>query len=43
MLAYGAGANCIGQNASRMTMDPIQQFNISDLFMIGHIGGHTIE
>jgi F-type H+-transporting ATPase subunit a len=25
-----------------MTIDPIHQFNVNDLFIIGHIGGHTI-
>jgi len=25
-----------------MTLDPIHQFNINNIFTIGHIGGHTI-
>ncbi|MCP4615099.1 MAG: F0F1 ATP synthase subunit A, partial [Bradyrhizobium sp.] len=25
-----------------MTLDPIHQFNINNIFVIGHIGGHTI-
>jgi len=25
-----------------MTLDPIHQFNINNIFTIGHLGGHTI-
>ena len=32
----------VEQRAKRMTLDPIHQFNINNLFTIGHIGGQTI-
>src|SRR5262249_33657556 len=31
-----------GPRATRMTLDPIHQFNIDNLFTIGHIGGQPI-
>jgi F-type H+-transporting ATPase subunit a len=30
------------KRGTRMTLDPIHQFSIKNLFTIGHIGGHTI-